>query len=135
MSQTQGLVRSLSSVSLCLLALTSAPVMAAVATSDGCAATPRTVSVTAAGAAHCVATGRRDIGGASDPFRNGPASWVRLDIADPAAKAADSGWLSGTIAGGHGSFGIDAAAWAAFDHLAIGFKRQWQSQRPRLGRF
>ena len=92
--------------------------------SSQCAATPRSITIsTSVGGASCVATGRGDLGADGiDAFRATQEGWTVLDSGSLAADVVGMNWLSGSLGGTSGSFTAAAAAFAAYDHIALAFQ-------------
>jgi hypothetical protein len=115
-------------LSALIAALASLPAIGGVATSNDApcsAGTQRIFSIIAPGAVGCLLAGPGNINGNNQGDAGFIAQgWDFVDASDNNAGA-HNGWLSSTLSltsGWIGDFKINAAAWATYDSIAIGFK-------------
>lgn len=114
------------------LSLVSSFASANTVTSDSCAPGARDFSVTANTVAGCLAVGTGNINGNGNQADAAflASGWVFLDKSDNNAGL-HNGWLGGSLnSGSTGTFTINAAAYSAFDRIAIGFKSGNGQQDP-----
>lgn len=93
-------------------------------TSDACAPGVRDFTVSANTVVDCLAVGAGTITGINDAFQQARPGWVFVDASNNVAGAHD-GWLSGSsnlTSGLSGSFSINAAAYGAYDRIAVGLR-------------